>query len=265
MSAIAALKHLAEVPEHRREHGALLVDRRRVPDHVDEPDLLAGGLDGLDVAERRTVAHAEDDVGARGDGGLHDALAAGGVVVGRLPDLGEGELHVRVDAARAGHEAARLLEPVRVGGRDDDPELVALSLLGREHAGEVGAVLARGLDVGHVVLDQVLRIVVADHRHLRLHGDARSDGVVAAGLGDHELVAAAGEPQQDGLGVVVADAVADGQGRAVDLRGHARTGNALLVPAVIVRLGGRRDRDLGDVRLLRERPRGHARRHPDHQ
>src|SRR6476661_8217909 len=145
------LEDLAEVPQYGRQHGALLVDRRRVPDHVDEPDLLLGRLDGLDIAQSRAVAHAEDHVGARGDGGLHHALAAGGVVIGGLADLRERELRVRVDAASTGHEAARLLEPVGVGCRDDDPELARRGLLGREHAGEVRAVLARGLDVGHVV------------------------------------------------------------------------------------------------------------------
>src|SRR5581483_316944 len=95
-----------EVPELGAEQDALLVDLRLVPDHVDEVDLRRAGrrlrrLDRLQHPERGAVAHAEDDVRARGDHLLRDPLAARGIRIGGLADPREAELHVRIDRARS--------------------------------------------------------------------------------------------------------------------------------------------------------------------
>src|SRR6266511_5099642 len=102
------LERFREAPEHRREQDALLVDRPHVPDVADEPDLVARlrGLDSLQIAEGRAVAHAEDDVGARCDHARDHALAAGRIVVAGRADRHEGDLDLLVDALDAGDEAA---------------------------------------------------------------------------------------------------------------------------------------------------------------
>src|SRR2546423_3796329 len=67
-----------EAPEHRREQDVTLVDRPHAPDVPDEPDLVTrpGGLDSLQVAEGRAVAHAEDDIGTGRDHARDDTLTA---------------------------------------------------------------------------------------------------------------------------------------------------------------------------------------------
>src|ERR1700731_1899555 len=63
------LERAGEVPEHRREQNVVLVDWRHVADIADVPDLVPDlrGLDRLQVAERRVVAHREDHVGTLRD------------------------------------------------------------------------------------------------------------------------------------------------------------------------------------------------------
>ena len=243
-----------EVPQDRRELDLLLVDRRDVPDVADVPRLLLGGLGGLDVAERRAVAHAEEHVGALVDHAGGDALAACGVVVGGRADRREDDLRRRGDAAHAGGEASGHQVPVRVGGRDHDADGAGLRHLGGQDAGEVAALVGRGRDHADLALDEVLGRVVRDRRHAGLLRDAHRDRVVAGRVRDQQAGLLACELAQHALGVVVADVRDRGQLRSDRLGGGGCARDALRVPAVVARLGrggDRHRRDLGDLLLAR--------------
>ena len=157
------------------------------------------------------------------------------------------DLRRLVDAANAGREATAHLVPVGIGSRDDDAELVLLRHLRGQDAGEVRALLARRGDVGDVVLDEQLRVVVGDHRHLQLRGEPRRARVVAARVRDDEVRPALGELAQHDVRLVVADV-----GRRLEA-GACRRGRGLgvvdadLVPAVVVGLGRSRDLYVGDL------------------
>ena len=244
------LERVGEVPEHRGQEDMVLVDRGHVADVADEPDLVARlrRLDRLEVAERGVVAHGEDHVRALRDHAVGDALAARGVVVAGRADRCEVDLRRLVDRAEARREPAAHLVPVGIGGRDDDPDLVRLGRPRGQDARQVGALLARRGDVRDEPLGQVRRDVVGHHGHLVLPGDAGGDGVVAARVGDDEARSALRELPQDDVGLVVAD-VGDG----LELRADGGGGGlgapvALLVPAVVALLRGRRE---GDLRHLR--------------
>jgi hypothetical protein len=192
-----------------------------------------------------------------------------------LADLGEEDLDVRVDAARAGDEAAGLLVPVRVVGRLDDAEGAGLRHLCGEDPGEVCTLLARGRDVGDEAWSRVVRLVVGyDGNAARIRELGRGR-VVAARLGNDELRPVVGELLEDRRDVFVARAVGDEQLGADRVGGRLRTLDALLVPPVVVRLlrsddahlrnrvfsgrrgfGGRRRRLSGRSRGLRRGRRG---------
>ena len=181
---------------------------------------------------------------------LGDPLAARGVRVAGLADLGEPDLDVRVLRAGPATKPPAMLVPVRVVGGDHDPEVAALARLRGEHAGEVGALLARCARRWPRLRHVRLGVVPDELRDAGLRGDVGSGRVVAGGLGDDELGAAGGrELAQDRRDVLIAGAVGDldlDPEVAGDLLGRL---DRLLVPAVVGALLRRHDRELRDRRF----------------
>ncbi len=237
-----------EVPQHRGQQHALLVDRGHVADVADVPDLVArvGGFDRLQVAERGAVAHAEDHVGAFGDHARRDPFAAGGVVIAFGADLGEGDRHLRVDAVHAGRVAARHLEPVGVRGGDDHADLAGLGRLRRQDPRQVGTFLALRGDAREDAGLHLVRDVVGDGGDFVFFGDPLGGGVVAARVRDQQARFFLSHLFEDRFRLFVADVRVGFDFGAELFSGFFRGFDALFVPPVVVGLRGRRDRDLRD-------------------
>jgi hypothetical protein len=221
--------------------------------HTDERAWRIGADGERKVADRLarlpqawTVLHALP-VGARGADIDHLVIGPGGVFtintkhhpdariwVGGDTFLVNGKRYPYVRNAR--HEAARLLVPVRIVRGLDDSERIRLGHVPGEHAGEISALVGRGGDVGDEVSGRVVRLVVRDDGNLRLLGDLGRSGVVAAGLRDDEVGSSVDELAEDRAHVLVTGAVGDLDLSADRFGGLASALDALLVPAVVVRL-----------------------------
>ena len=218
-----------------------------VADHVDEIDFAAvgrlGRLDRLDHAEARSVALAEDDVGAGRDHRVRHPLAAGGVAVGGRSDNGVADVHFRVLGLGALRESGGLGVPRRRLARDHDADRPGASHLGGQTAGEIGAFVAAQrvirLDAGLAGA----RTVDDGDRHVGFGADLGSGGIVAARMGDEQVGAVLGKLAQSWPHVAVAEVLGDQHLDALLGASRLRGIDALLVPTEVGSLLGRQNGD----------------------